>query len=298
MSERPTVTVVGSINMDLTVSTGQMPNQGETVIGEEFATFPGGKGANQAVAAARLGANVNMVGALGDDVFGESLQNQLEQENIHTTAIHKLKDVATGTATIILSEGDNRIIVAPGANGRLTPELIRQHERMIKQSDIILLQLEIPLDTVQAVITIAQQYEVPVILNPAPYQSLPDALLSGVDYLTPNEMEAESMLEDPNSHVNKEQLIVTNGKEGVSTYKGGEEQVIPGFPVDVLDTTGAGDTFNGALATQLAIGTPLEKAVHYANAAAALSIMKLGAQSGMPSAEEVNTFIDERSDRT
>ncbi|KGX88322.1 ribokinase [Pontibacillus marinus] len=298
MSERPAVTVVGSINMDLTVSTGQMPNQGETVIGEEFATFPGGKGANQAVAAARLGANVNMVGAIGDDVFGESLQNKLEQENIHTTAIHKLKDIATGTATIILSEGDNRIIVAPGANARLTPEIIRQHERMIQQSDIILLQLEVPLDTVQAVITIAQQYEVPVILNPAPYQSLPDALLSGVDYLTPNEMEAKAMLEDPNSHVTKEQLIVTNGEKGVLAYKDGVEQVIPGFPVDVLDTTGAGDTFNGALATQLASGMPLEEAVYYANAAAALSIMKLGAQSGMPSAEEVNTFIEERSDRT
>ncbi len=298
MSKRPTVTVVGSLNMDLTVSTGQMPDQGETVIGEEFATFPGGKGANQAVAAARLGANVNMVGAIGDDVFGESLQNQLEQENIQTTAIHKLKGVATGTATIILSEGDNRIIVAPGANGKLTPELIRQHEQTIKQSDIILLQLEIPLDTVQAVITIAQQYEVPVILNPAPYQSLPGALLSGVDYLTPNEMEAKAMLEDPNSHVNKEQLIVTNGEKGVSTYKDGVEQVIPGFPVDVFDTTGAGDTFNGALATQLATGMPLEEAVHYANAAAALSIMKLGAQSGMPLAEEVNTFIQERSDHT
>ncbi|QHE53917.1 ribokinase [Pontibacillus sp. HMF3514] len=296
MSERPTVTVVGSINMDLTVSTDQMPNQGETVIGKEFATFPGGKGANQAVAAARLGANVNMVGAMGDDVFGESLLNQLEQENIHTKTIHKLKDVATGTATIILSEGDNRIIVAPGANGRLTPELIQQHEQIIKQSDIILLQLEVPLDTVQAVVKIAQQHEVPVILNPAPYQSLPDSLISGVDYLTPNEMEAEAMLDDPNSHVNKEQLIVTNGEKGVSTYKDGVEQVIPGFPVDVLDTTGAGDTFNGALATQLANGRPLGEAVHYANAAAALSIMKVGAQSGMPSAEEVNTFMEERSD--
>ncbi len=296
MSQHPRVTVIGSINMDLTVSTSQVPQKGETVLGEKFATFPGGKGANQAVAAARLGAEVNMLGAVGDDVFGENLIDQLQKENINTGAVHTLQDVSTGTATIILSDGDNRIIVAPGANGELSPDIIHQHETLIKQSDIILLQLEIPMATVEKVSEIARHYGVPVILNPAPYQSLPETLLANIDYITPNEMEAASILEDPNCHITKEQLIVTNGEKGVYIFRDGLEKVIPGFMVEVLDTTGAGDTFNGALARYIASGYSLEEAIPLANAAAALSIQKLGAQSGMPTQEEVNKFLEERSD--
>lgn len=298
MKQTPIVTVVGSINMDLTVSTEQVPNKGETVLGKEFATYPGGKGANQAVAAARLGAHVNMIGALGDDVFGKSLKRQLEEEQINTDSIQTINNVATGTATIILSEGDNRIIVAPGANGEVTPDFIKQHEETIKQSDIILLQLEIPVETVEAVTHLAHQHRVPVILNPAPYQTLPSSLLSQISYLTPNEMEAQSLLDDPDCNINKEQLIITNGEKGVSIFKHEVEKVIPGYSVNVIDTTGAGDTFNGALCTQLAHETSLEEAVSFANAAAALSITKLGAQSGMPTVEEVNRFLQAGDDRS
>ncbi|WP_318036023.1 ribokinase [Halobacillus shinanisalinarum] len=216
MSHQPTVTVVGSINMDLAVSTDVMPLQGETVLGKKFATYPGGKGANQAVAAARLGANVNMIGAVGGDIFGRELLHHLHNETIDTSAVHTLDHVPSGTATIILSEQDNRIIVAPGANGMVSPELVQSHKSIIKNSDVILLQLEIPIETISYVAALAYDLGVPVILNPAPYQKLPAALLSQVEFLTPNETEAKSLTKDPVLDILREKMIITQGDRVLS----------------------------------------------------------------------------------
>ncbi|GGF18899.1 ribokinase [Halobacillus andaensis] len=296
MNEKSTVCVVGSINMDLTVSTSVIPNQGETVLGESFATYPGGKGANQAVAAARLGSHVKMVGAVGHDVFGISLKEHLQKEGIDTSSTELIPEQSTGTATIILSNNDNRIIVAPGANRSVTPSYVEKHRAAIEESDIILLQMEIPIETISYVVTIAKELNISVILNPAPYQPLPAAILNQVDYMTPNALEAELFKNDLIDDDLLEKWITTKGEQGSSLYVNGKEVHIPGYPVPVKDTTGAGDTFNGALATQLAQGISIKKAVSFANAAAALSVTEKGAQGGMPTLGEVENFLKERSD--
>ncbi|SFF64962.1 ribokinase [Halobacillus alkaliphilus] len=291
MTKKPKVTVIGSINMDLTVQTTIMPKQGETVLGDNFATYPGGKGANQAVAAARLGADVQMLGAVGNDVFGKDLVHHLQNQGIDTSAIARSEKEATGTATIILSNQDNRIIVAAGANKEVTPSYIQDHLELIKESDIILTQLEIPLETITYLSDLKKDLDVPMILNPAPYQPLPASVIEAFDYLTPNETEAELFKKELQEDRSEEKWITTRGSEGVTIYKDGELATVPGYEVPVEDTTGAGDTFSGALATQLAKGLTIEKAVQTANAAAALSIMKKGAQSGMPDQQQVEQFL-------
>src|SRR5690625_1026487 len=195
MDNKTTVCIVGSINMDLTITTEKMPMQGETVLGNDFATYPGGKGANQAVAAARLGANVNMIGAVGEDPFGTELLEHLQTEGINVEGIMKDSEMPTRISTIILSEDDNRIIVAPGANMHVDADFVNNHQQLIKQSDVVLLQLEIPLETVVYTLEIARKYDVPVIVNPAPYQDLPGPVLTHAAYVTPNEIEAEAMQE-------------------------------------------------------------------------------------------------------
>ncbi|WP_079477558.1 ribokinase [Halobacillus salinus] len=286
------VTVIGSINMDLTVTTKVMPEQGETVLGEQFATYPGGKGANQAVAAARIGSNVRMIGAVGDDVFGKDLLNHLSSEGVETGSIYQLSGMATGTATIIVNDHDNRIIVAPGANHGLTPEMVYKQESLIEQSDVLLVQLEIPIETIGAVAVLAEKHEILLIVNPAPYQKLPETFLERASFVTPNETEARMLTADDPWVEWK--LITTKGKEGVSILVNGEQITVQGYPVEPVDTTGAGDTFNGALAAKLSAGTELKEAVAFANAAAALSVMKSGAQSGMPTTKQVLTFLQEQ----
>lgn len=288
------VCVVGSINMDLNVTTKKMPLQGETVLGDNFFTNPGGKGANQAVAAARFGSDVNFIGAVGDDSFGVTLLTHLEKEGINTEGITTVPDKATGIADIILSENDNRIIVASGANLLVTPGLVAKHRKQIMNSDVVLLQLEIPMETVLFTLEVAGEHNIPVIVNPAPYQPLPDALLKSAAYLTPNELEMESMKKDPLFKMIQEKVIVTEGDSGVQFFEGGVNQHLPGHHVTVQDTTGAGDTFNGVLATELARGVTIGKGVQLANAAAALSVTKVGAQVGMPTRDEVKKFMLER----
>ncbi|RDW19806.1 ribokinase [Oceanobacillus chungangensis] len=292
MQKIPTVCVVGSLNMDLTITTKKIPKQGETVIGEVFETYPGGKGANQAVAAARLGANVTMIGAVGADTFGDSLLENLSREGINVEGISKISDVATGVASIIMSDHDNRIIVASGANAYVTLELVDQYQEQIRHSDIVLVQLETPIESIVRTIEIANEYDVPVIVNPAPYQVLPDKILSGCTFLTPNEIELEAMEQESLSDSIREKIILTKGAEGVQFFENGKSKVVKSHNVKVADTTGAGDTFNGALAARLGGGASLADAVYYANAAAALSVTKLGAQSGMPTDEEVKRFIE------
>ncbi|MFD1362059.1 ribokinase [Lentibacillus salinarum] len=295
MSAKPNVCIVGSINMDLTVTTGKMPMQGETVLGDEFFTNPGGKGANQAVAAARMGADVSFIGAVGNDPFGKTLLDNLSSEGIRTEGIEMIPESATGTATIILSENDNRIIVAPGSNNDVTPGAVAKHRDLIKNSDIVLLQLEVPMETIVSTVKTAHAAGVPVILNPAPFQPLPEDILETVAYLTPNEIELASLQNDPLFASIKQKSIVTRGDQGVSFVDNGTEREVGGYRVQVQDTTGAGDTFNGALAAEIARGATLEDAVNMANAAAALSVEKIGAQGGMPTKQEVKTFLQERN---
>lgn len=288
--KKPIITVIGSINMDLVTIATKAPEQGETILGEKFHQIPGGKGANQAVACARLGAEVYMVGAVGHDSFGNTLRNHLAEEGINVTNVKPVTHCETGIAAITISEGDNRIIVVPGANAAVTPEDVEKCEDIMAKSDVCLLQLEIPLQTIEKAASLAKKHGVKVILNPAPAQSLPTSLIENVSLLTPNEHERPIIFQHDQERFNH-RLIVTEGKKGVSFYENEEVIQIPGFSVDAVDTTGAGDTFNGALAVGLSNGLGLKEACQYANAAAALSVTKLGAQSAMPSHEEVRNFL-------
>lgn len=286
--------VVGSINMDLVTTSDNMPNQGETVLGHHFATYPGGKGANQAMAAARLGADVSLVGAMGDDAFGNQLREHFKNEGIQIDGIETFSHESTGLATIIVTENDNRIIVTSGANEQVTPELVDRQREIILNSDIILLQFEIPMETIVYVAELAKEHGIQVIVNPAPYQEMPKELLNTVSYFTPNEIELASMAHLPLFESVKEKMIVTKGSDGVQYWENGFHTV-PSYQVDVKDTTGAGDTFNGAFAKQLVGGATLKDAVSYANAAAALSITKRGAQGGMPTETELKQFLNKQS---
>lgn len=289
------ITVIGSINMDLVTKTNQIPKVGETLIGEAFHTIPGGKGANQAVAAARLGSDVTLIGCVGADSFGVELTKHLYNQSINIENVEPVTECSTGIASITLSNGDNSIIVVPGANYAVTPDFVAKHEEVIANSDILLLQLEIPLESVIKAAELARKHDVLIILNPAPIQPLPKSLLKMVDYLTPNEHEQELLLTscDWTAEEQKEirgKCIVTKGSKGVSLYKDGEIQ-IPSLKVEAVDTTGAGDSFNGALAYSLSNGANLEEACRFANIVGAISVTKLGAQSGMPTIQEVELFL-------
>lgn len=290
------ITVIGSINMDLVTSTNKIPKVGETVLGHSFHTIPGGKGANQAVAAARLGAEVTMIGAVGDDSFGQILLDHLTNQGINTKSIMKVNGTSTGIASIIVSEADNSIIVVPGANNHITPELIEKHEEKIINSNILLLQLEIPLESVIRAVELAKKHGIRTILNPAPIQKLPKELLEMVDYLTPNEHEQTLLFASVDGTEQelenlKEKCIVTKGSKGVMIYNNSEKIEIPSIKVDAVDTTGAGDSFNGALATALCEGLGIEEACRFANVVGAISVTKLGAQTGMPTKKEVEEFL-------
>lgn len=282
------ITVVGSINMDLVVGTERFPKQGETVLGNLYTTVPGGKGANQAVAAARLGHAVRMIGAVGSDAFGTQLLDGLEQEGIQIAAV-KQTSGASGIANILLSEGDNRIIVVPGANHELAELDIDAHKAALKDSKVIVLQLELPIPVVEHTLAVAKELGVPTILNPAPASGFTQAMLEDASYLTPNETEAEELF-GANWELELERypnrLVVTLGKNGARYFDGQQHITVEGFPTTAIDTTGAGDTFNGALAGALSEGMDFQQAVRFANAAASLSVEKFGAQGGMPNYED------------
>lgn len=311
---RPFVTVIGSLNMDIVVEADRAPLAGETVLGRAVHLLAGGKGANQAVALARLGARTAMIGCLGQDAFGEQLLQGLQAEGIRPEGIRFVADAPTGTAQIVLAQGDNRIIVVPGANDRCSPDDILRHEALIDQADAVLLQLEIPLETVEAAVSMARSRGKLVILNPAPVRELPDSLLKQVDVLTPNETELARLAgmtdghpaapggdsADPASRRAAMQALIDRGVRCVITTLGpdgavcldarGHEEKVDGHRVEAVDTTGAGDCFNGALAHALASGRPLAEAMAFANRAAALAVTRLGAQTGMPTLAEVERF--------
>jgi ribokinase len=288
------ITVIGSINMDLVVDTTIFPKQGETVLGNLFTTVPGGKGANQAVAVARLGGNLHMVGAVGQDSFGKELTNNLKAEGIDTQFVYATDKAATGIANILLYEQDNRIIVVPGANALITPKEIDAAKTLIEKSEMVIMQLEIPAETVQYALQVCKDLNVPVLLNPAPAESFNTSWMELVDYLTPNETEcADIFSENVESALEKypNKLIVTLGSNGARYFDGKEHIFIEGYKTKAVDTTGAGDTFNGALAYAVTNGQSLKEAVHFANIAASLSVEKFGAQGGMPTLQMVENRL-------
>jgi ribokinase len=293
--------VVGSINMDLVTQAPRFAGPGETILGDRFLTVPGGKGANQAVAAARLGAEVALIGATGDDAFGRQLRQGLAAEGIDLTHTVQLDDCASGTASITVAGGENQIIVIPAANALVTPAQVEQAQALVARADVVLVQMEIPLETVEATLRLGQRLGVPVILNPAPAQKLPTDWLKLARYVTPNQHELAILLgADPTEADPTEDfrdlmrrtprpVVLTRGAEGAWYREQGEPVHQAGFKVDVIDSTGAGDTFNAALAVFLHEGLP--QAVRKACAAAALSVGKLGAQGGMPTLHEMETLL-------
>ncbi|MCM3672689.1 ribokinase [Peribacillus simplex] len=285
------IAVVGSSSMDLVVTSAKRPMAGETVLGESFITVPGGKGANQAVAAARLGAQVSMVGCVGDDVYGEIILENLKKNHVNTEYVEPVTGSASGTAHITLSEGDNSIIVVKGANDFITPEYVQKAKKVIEESDIVMVQQEIPEETVEYLAELCNTLQKRLLLNPAPARKLSEAVIQQASFLTPNEHEFEILFngrdrtEVLTKYPNK--LFITEGKNGVRFFDGHEEKVVPSFEVEAVDTTGAGDTFNAAFAVAVAEGKSFDECLLFANRAASISVTKLGAQGGMPQRLEV-----------
>ena len=295
--------VVGSINMDMTVTAERIPLKGETLLGDSIHYIPGGKGANQAVAMARLGAEVDMFGCVGDDSNGEKLLENLRKEGVGTRHIKVLKEVPTGSALITVGENDNTIIVVPGANGQGDQIYADSIKEELKAFDMVVLQQEIPLETVHDLICFCAENGIKVILNPAPAAKVPLDIIEKVTYLTPNEHEAVLIFgeEETTEELLKkypEKLVITQGSRGVSVCrKNGEVLTVPARPAIVADTTGAGDTLNGAFSVQIAKGEPIAEALRYANTAASLSTEKFGAQGGMPTAEEVERELKRNEEK-
>ncbi|MFC7060989.1 ribokinase [Halobacillus seohaensis] len=278
----PKITVVGSINMDLLTTISRIPNNGETNFGEAFTMKPGGKGANQAVAATRLGGDVSFIGKVGNDAIGKELLELLKKENIQTSTVGVSESRATGVANILLNDHDNRIMVVSGANEEVTVEFVESFKDTLRQSDVVLSQLEVPKETVEWCASFCKDHGIPFILNPAPAIDLPQEAWADCTYITPNEEEAEKLFLENNY---KDQLITTLGPRGASY----NDKIIPSVFVEVVDTTGAGDTFNGALAFYLGAEYSVEKAIAYANVAASFTVESVGAQVGMPSADQVES---------
>lgn len=298
------ILVVGSINMDLVVRVPHTPMPGETVLGGDFETFPGGKGSNQAVAAARMGGDVTMVGRVGQDDFGNTLIKTLVDNQISTTHVIKDSEAATGIAMIaVAADGENSIVVASGANYQVSVEDVNNAREYMREADILLVQLECPMEAVSAAIDLAAAYKVPVVLNPAPAQTLSRAVLSQVTYLTPNESELRLLSdeEDLDQAIQKlqdwglENIIVTLGSNGARVITGEMDRHLPAYEITAVDTTAAGDAFNGALAVALAEGRDLLVAVKYGMAAGALSATQRGAQPSLPTRESVEKFLENRA---
>ncbi len=289
---RPRITVVGSINMDLVTITDEVAKQGETVHGKDFQTMFGGKGANQAVAAARLGAEVSMIGKVGDDAFGSGMLKNFEDHGINTEGIGIEKGTPSGIANIIVSDKDNRIIIIAGANGKVEKDHVDRYRSIIKESDILLLQFEIPMETVKHTIDLCRKKNVPFIINPAPVTPLDGEYFEAAAYITPNEHERLQLfgMRDDGLPEHYDKLITTQGAQGASYFEDGREIVLPPKSVEVVDTTGAGDTFNAAFAVGIAEGMDIESAINFANAAAGISVGKIGAQNGMPKREEMDNI--------
>ena len=298
----PDILVIGSLNADLVVRTPRFPAPGETISGGDLAIIPGGKGANQAVAVARQGTSVAMVGRVGSDSFGPTLIQNLQNNKVDTNLV-QISDSATGTAIIVVdSSGQNSIVLSPGANDKVTPADVDAVS--FQDGNMLLLQLEIPLETVIHAASVARQNGLRVILNPAPARSLPDSLLADVDILVPNESELQLLSGQSVTDIDSaasaartvlaksvKTVIVTLGSNGALLVTDERIAHIPTFNVDVVDTTAAGDAFIGGLAAALLKGKALEEAVRYGNASGALAATKFGAQPSLPTQDEVEQLL-------
>ena len=288
------IVVVGSINVDLVFTSDIRPKAGETVLGNDFKLIAGGKGANQAVAASKLGAEVTMIGCVGNDSNGQFTIENFENINVNTSCIEKIENIPTGVANIIVAEDDNSIIVIAGANYKVDKTLIDKYKKEIVDADIVLLQLEIPMDVVEYTLNLCYENNVKTILNPAPAVKLKKEIIEKATYITPNEHECKIIL-GAKKEVNIEEilkqypnkLMITMGEKGVMYFDGENIVNIPACKVEVVDTTGAGDTFNGAFARAIVNNFELKEAITFANKASSKSVTKLGAQAGMPTLEEL-----------
>jgi ribokinase len=301
------ITVVGSFVVDLTARTPHMPVPGETVLGKSFKLGPGGKGGNQATAAARAGSNVNLITKLGEDEFGLIAIQSFKNDGINLDYTPVSKTESTGSALIVVDDnGENMIVVTLGACGTITRDEVFAAEEIIKKSSVLVIQLETSNEANIAAVELANKYNVPIVFNPAPYNNnYPKEILSKVTYVTPNETEAGyisgvdivddiSALKAANiiKDLGPEYVIITLGKRGALIYEDSNNHAfIPSFKVDVVDTTGAGDAFNGGFAHAIEKGMSVKEAVYYANAVAAISVTKFGTAPAMPTEKEINDFL-------
>ncbi len=299
--------VLGSINADHILNVAQFPRPGETVVGKSYQVAFGGKGANQAVAAGRSGANIAFIACVGEDDIGERVCQQLSQDNIDIVPVEAIDGMNTGVALIFVSgEGENVIGIASGANMALTPDYLTKYQQHVIDADALLMQLETPLETIEKAASLAKQHGTQVILNPAPARELPDSLLANIDIITPNETEAEaltgiSVSDEQNANSAAQALhkkgirvvIITLGSRGAWVSVEGKGELIPGFKVKAVDTIAAGDTFNGALVTAMLEGKEMNAAVKFGHAAAALAVTRAGAQPSVPWREEIEQFLKE-----
>ncbi|HWG19705.1 MAG TPA: ribokinase [Terracidiphilus sp.] len=301
---RKSIVVIGSISTDMVACTVRIPATGETVIGTSFSTTPGGKGANQAVAAARLAYPTQMIGMVGDDAYGQPLLDALDSAGVGIEPM-EISPGSSGLAHIFLAEsGLNSIVIVQGANARVDRAHIDRHAALIRSAGIVLCQLEIPLDTILHAIDLCARAGVPVMLDPAPAAPLPDALFSKLAWFTPNETEAALYFSEglaPDAAARKlldrgvKGVVLKRGAEGAYVaVAGGKAEWVPAFQVEVVDTVGAGDCFNGAFAVALLQGQDPWSAAHFASAAAAISVTRRGAQASMPNRLEVDRFLTHR----
>ncbi|WP_075258381.1 ribokinase [Herbaspirillum camelliae] len=296
------IVIIGSVNMDLVLRVPRMPLPGETLAGDRFMTIPGGKGANQAVACARLaapGTRVAMVACVGDDAFGDQMRQSITACGIDDRYIDEVAGEATGIASIMVdANAQNSIVIAAGANGRLDVERIERARALIEQASIVLLQLEVPMATVIHSIELAHALGKTVVLNPAPAQALPRELLQKIDYLILNEIEAAMLAEEQSEDIpmlarklhdlGARNVVVTLGEKGVyGSFADGQQRHLPARKVQAVDTTAAGDTFIGGFIGAIAQGRDQFEAIAYAQAAAALSVTRVGAQTSIPTRDEV-----------
>jgi len=289
------ICVVGSVNLDFFTTAMKFPEKGETILGDTFFTQPGGKGANQAVAAAKLGGEVHFIGAVGKDDVSRTLIENFESVGIQIEGLEQV-EAASGVAQITIAEQDNTIIVVPGANDEVSVELVKKHADILDASDIVILQMEIPLETIEYVIDYAHQQGKTIILNPAPAHSLSADAIKKSTYITPNEIEVKTVFGDKKyadileMYPNK--VVLTKGSNGAYFHNGTGIVHVPAEETLAVDTTGAGDTFNGAFAVALSEGKSLPEAVQFANQAAAVAITKMGAQAAMPTRSELKEQVE------
>lgn len=290
------VVVIGSMNMDYVVNVNKLPKKEETISATSFTTSIGGKGANQAFAAKKLGAEVFMIGAVGNDEAGRRITERMKEENIDTTRIETV-NVPTGNAMITVEEsGSNTIVVYPGANDYVSKNLIGKNEDIIKEADFIILQLEIPIESVEYAVKLAKKYNKKVILNPAPAKKIPESLYEFIDILTPNETELESLSKEKDIkngaklllHRGVKEVVVTIGDKGCYYLSKEDEFIIDSIEVNAIDTTAAGDSFNGALAVGLCEGKSMKETLRFANIVGALTTTKHGAESSLPNRMDVD----------